>query len=123
MALNDYGIGYVLVNGAAAAEISSLERNTENGSTPIKTLQDGLTGKTPGSGQVTVTVNYFIPAGGTEYPYHDWCVQGAYVSIQIGWGQKAYISEGWITSVRESQAVDANAEGTFEWMGRPNTLQ
>jgi len=121
--MQDYAIGYVLVNGAVAAEVTSMERNTESGSTPIYTIQDGLTGKTQGSPQVTVTVGYNIPASGTEYPYHNWCVQGAYVSIQTGWGRNAYISEGWITSNRESQSVNANAEGTFEWMGKPNELQ
>ena len=84
---------------------------------------EGLAGFTPGSGDVSVTVNYVIPITGEEFDFQQATVEGRYVTIQIVQGPVQYQGTGKIMDNETSQSVNANTEGTFNWVGEIKALQ
>ena len=119
MALQDYAKGYVMMDGNPLAEVTSIERVTESGQQEIETLENGLSGFTPGGGRLRQTIGYVVPIGGTEDTFQKKCVKGSYVQIQCGFGPESTVSTGKIMTDTTSQSVGANVEGSFEWLGPP----
>jgi hypothetical protein len=117
MALQDYANVSVLYNGNPLEEVTSCEMTTNSGQQRIDTLSKGLSGFTPGAGDVTISIGYAIPIGGPEDNFQQNCAVGAYATLQIGVGPANYVGTGKIMSVSESQSVGASMEGTFEWVG------
>lgn len=112
-----YAKGYVFFNGSALVEVTSMERVTESGLVQVKTLEKDLAGYTVGGGQVTLNISYVTPIGGQEQPIQEIVANRESVTVQQGWGPKAYMATGKILRDTTSQGVDANAEGSFEWEG------
>jgi hypothetical protein len=90
---------------------------TNGGQQRVDILNEGLGGFTPGSGDVTVTIGFAIPIGGTEATFQEDCSNGSYIDLQIPIGKKDYVGRGKLESVSMSQSVNAAAEGTFTWIG------
>jgi hypothetical protein len=120
--MQDHAIGVIFFDGNPLTEITSIERTTESGQQRIDTIQ-GLAGWTPGPGSVAITVGYAIPIGGTEDEFQEKCVVGSYVTIQLGWGPKAYVGTGKILRDKTSQSASASAEGSFDWEGESKKIE
>lgn len=117
MALQDYAKLNLAYNGNWLEQITSVQHATNSGQQRIDLLNEGLGGFTPGSGDVTITVGYAIPIGGTEDDFQQHCATGAYVTLQIVQGRHDYTGRGKITENSASQSVGAAAEGSFTWVG------
>lgn len=116
-ALQDYAKLYVFYNGVYLEQITSAEKVTNSGNQRIDLLNEGLGGFSSGSGDVTITIGFVIPIGGTEADFEEDCALKKFVSMQIGQGSKDYVGTGKLESVSVSQSVNAAAEGTFTWIG------
>lgn len=114
--LEDHLLLRLLVNGVFQIKASSVNLEFDSGAQRVDTLE-GLAGKTPGSGTVTITGNFAVPIGGPEHDFFTDCVEGAYVEMQVPFGAKSYIGTGWFQTAGISQSVNANTEGTFTWTG------
>ena len=106
----------LFVNGDSKIETSSISVQYTSNNQPVETLE-GLAGKTPGAGRVTVTVTSAVPIGGPEFDYEGAVVRGDYVELQIPAGAKSYIGTGWFDEATVSQSVNANTEISFTWIG------
>jgi hypothetical protein len=116
-ALQDYARLGCFYNGSWLEQITSIEMATNGGQQRVDILNEGLGGFTPGSGDVTVTIGFAIPIGGTEATFQEDCSNGSYIDLQIPIGKKDYVGRGKLESVSMSQSVNAAAEGTFTWIG------
>ncbi len=101
------------VQQVTATEIS-LEIDGKN--QLLETLE-GVVGKTPGSGQVTITATCIIPIGGQEFDYVAAVKDGSYHDIQIPLGAKSYIGNGYFDKATVSQSVGKPSEVNFTWIG------
>lgn len=106
----------LLINGKFQIKPSSIRVAFAANNQVVDTLE-GLAGKTPGSGRVTISVTAAVPIGGTEEDYFGDCVKGSYVEMQVPFGAKSYIGTGWYDDVEISQSTGANTEVTFTWQG------
>lgn len=113
----DYAVGKVYFNGGAMVEVTNIRRRTESGLVEVQTIEDGLSGYTPGGGSVDVEISYVTPIGGQEVDVQGICARRESCTLQVGWGAKSYMATGKIISDETSQGVNANAEGTFNWRG------
>lgn len=116
-AQQDYARGGVFYNSAWLEQITSFELTTNSGNQRIDLLNEGLGGFTPGSGDVSITIGFVIPIGGTEATFQEDCANKAFVDLQIPIGKKDYVGRGKIESVSISQSVNAAMEGTLTWIG------
>ena len=107
----------LLVNGVSQIETSSISVEFDSGAQRVDTLE-GLAGKTPGSGSVTINVTSAVPIGGPEFDYEGACVRGDYVDMQVPFGAESYIGTGWFQTAQVSQSVNANTEIQFTWIGQ-----
>ena len=107
----------LLVNGVFLVTPSSISVEFDSGAQRVDTLE-GLAGKTPGSGSVTINCTCAVPLGGPEADFFENCVEGAYADLQVPFGAKSYIGTGWYQTAQISQSVNANTEVQFTWMGQ-----
>jgi hypothetical protein len=105
-----------LVDGKRQLELSKIDGKLVTKSQAIETLE-GLVGKTPGSGQVTVNLSGAIPASGPEFDYWSAAAKGTYHTIQIPVGSKSYIGNGWFDDSDLTQSVNGPAEISATWIG------
>lgn len=122
MALQDFAKLAVFYNGNALTRVTSISLDTESGEQRVDLLNEGLSGFTPGSGSVSISVGFVVPIGGTEDEFQEDCATGTYVTLQVPVGRKSYIGKGKLMSVKISQSTNANVEGTFEWSGELKPL-
>ena len=117
MALQESAKGYAVMDSNALVNLTSVGLKTDGGQQPIYTIESGLAGFAPGNGNVTLSLGFFIPIGGPEEEFQEKCAVGALVSVQSGFGPKAYVATGKIMSVDMQQSAGGGSEGTLEWMG------
>ena len=122
MALQDFAKLAVFYNGNALTRVTSISLDTESGEQRVDLLNEGLSGFTPGSGSVSISVGFVVPIGGTEDTFQEDCATGKYITLQVPVGRKSYIGKGKLMSVKISQSTNANVEGTFEWSGELKPL-
>jgi hypothetical protein len=115
--IQDYARLPVFMDGNYLQQITSIDISWDGGLQRVDLLNEGLGGFTPGSGAVTINIGFAVPIGGTEADFVENLVDGAVVKMQVGIGRKAYIGSGKIQNAKISQSVNANVEGTCEWMG------
>jgi len=117
MALQDHAVPFLLINGNPLEDWMNVEFTTNSGQQRVDTVTKGLAGFTPGPGDVTISITYTIPIGGTEFGYQEACAEGFYVTAQYGRANKDYVGTGKITTNTESMGVGASMEGRIEWVG------
>ena len=122
MAQQDYFKVSAFLDGQYMLQVTSIERETDSGQQRVDLLNEGLGGFTPGSGSVKITVNYAVPIGGPEFDYHDMCVEGRYISMQLPLGAKDYIGVGKVLTDKVGQSTGASTEGTITWEGELKPL-
>lgn len=106
----------LLIAGQFQLKTSSIRAAWAANNQPVETLE-GLAGKTPGSGRVTITVTAVLPTSGPEFDYFSAVVDGTYAEMQIPIGPKSYIGNGWFDDVDLGQSVNANTEINYTWTG------
>lgn len=116
MALSDHLRLKLLIGGVFQITPSSIRVAFAANNQVVETLE-GLAGKTPGSGRVTITVTAAVPIGGPEVDFFTKCVDGAYDEMQVPFGAKSYIGTGWYDDVEIGQSANANTEVNFTWQG------
>ncbi len=116
-AAQDYANLAVFYNSNPLIQITSIKIGFASGQQRVELLNEGLGGFTPGSGLVTIEINFVVPIGGTEDTFTEDCVNGTFVTMQIPIGGKDYIGRGKIMTCDISQAVNAVTEGSFTWEG------
>ena len=116
VALQDHARLAIAIDGQWQLTPTSIDMTTNSGQQRVDTLE-GLAGFTPGSGDVTVTVNFALPIGGQEFDVQGTCALGAFVTMQVPLGPADYIGNGKIIDNNFSQSVNANTEGSFTWTG------
>lgn len=117
MPFQDFAKLVLFYNGNLLTQLTSVALNTNSGQQRVDLLNEGLSGFTPGSGDVTIDVGFVVPIGGTEDTFQEDCAEGAFVTLQVGVGKKSYIGRGKLMSCNISQSTNANVEGTFNWVG------
>lgn len=105
-----------LVDGKRQTELTKINGKLVTNSQAIETLE-GLAGKTPGSGRVTISLTSAIPASGLEFDYWSTAAKGTYHTVQIPVGSKSYIGKGWFDEVELDQSVNGGAEVSCTWIG------
>jgi hypothetical protein len=105
-----------LVDGKRQLELTKINGKLVTNSQAIETLE-GLAGKTPGSGRVTISLTSAIPASGLEFDYWSTAAKGTYHTVQIPVGSKSYIGKGWFDEVELDQSVNGAAEVSCTWIG------
>lgn len=123
MALQDYAKLVVLLDGTEIEEVTNIDLKTNGGWMPVKTLKKGLTGFSKSSGEVTLNVQFTVPLGGPEVNFQSKCIEGEYVTMQVGIGAIDYVGNGKIMNVDISQSTDKEISGSFSWMGEVNKMQ
>lgn len=123
MAFGDFGKLGCFYNGSFLEKIISIHHTGKSGIIRVDTLNEGLSGFTPGSGDATITVNFVMPVGGTEEDFYGDMKNERIVTLQVPMGGKAYIGNGKIETVEIGQSVNASVEGTFNWLGELSELQ
>jgi hypothetical protein len=113
----DYANLSVFYNGNPLIQVTSISIKTQSGQQRVELLNEGLGGFTPGSGMVSIEVNFVVPIGGTEDTFQEDCTGGVFVTLQVPIGSKDYIGKGKIMNVDISQATNAVTEGSFTWEG------
>jgi hypothetical protein len=106
----------LLINGVFQVKPSSVRVQFAPNNNPVDTLE-GLAGKTPGSGRVTITVTAAVHIGGPEFDYFGSSTRGDYVEMQVPFGAQSYIGTGWFDDVEIGQSTGANTEVNFTWTG------
>jgi hypothetical protein len=123
MALTKYARTAVALDGTWLKYLTSASMSTDAGKTPINLLEEGLSGFSPGSGSVTVTLSYAIPVGGQEYPFQQKATRDEDVQLQIRWGAEQYAALGQITTDEKTRNTDSPTEGTVTWVGVLDELE
>jgi len=106
----------LLIQGVFQVKPSSIECEWDSGAQRVDTLE-GLAGKTPGSGNFTINATGAVPTSGPEYDYFTACQDGRYVDMQVPFGTKSYIGNGWFQTAGIGQSVGQNTEFKFQWVG------
>jgi hypothetical protein len=106
----------LLIDGVFQIKPSQIRVHFASNNQVVTTLE-GLAGKTPGSGQVTITVTAAVPTGGTEYNAMKSVVKGDYHDMQVPFGVESYIGTGWFDECDIGQSVNASTEISFTWIG------
>ena len=122
MALVEHARLAILIDQTYLVEMTSIEMVTNSGQQRVDTLE-GLAGFSPGSGDVSVSGNFAIPIGGTEYPFQENCTNGVYTTVQIPIGAKNYVGTGKFMDVNVSQSVNGSVEGSFNWTGELKPIE
>lgn len=107
----------LLIQGSYQSTPSSISVEFDSGNQRVDTLE-GLAGKTPGSGSVSINATVSIPVSGPEYDFFADCVDGKYVDMQVPFGAKSYIGTGWFQTASISGSANANTEASFSWIGK-----
>jgi hypothetical protein len=106
-----------IYGGNALAKITSLSMTTNSGLQRVDTMTEGLSGFTPGTGDVTIDIGFVVPIGGPEADFQEHCAEGATVEVEFFVGAKTYVGKGKVMTVTISQSVNQAAEGTCQWVG------
>lgn len=112
----------LMIDGVAQVKPSSIRVRFEANNQEVDTLE-GLAGKTPGSGKVRISCTGAIPIGGPENDWLTSCVEGSYHTMQVPFGVKSYIGNGWFDTAEVGQSVNGSTEISFEWTGEFNAPQ
>jgi hypothetical protein len=113
----------VYLDGQKLRNLTSVTMNTDGGKIPIYTLDRGLIGFSLGSGQVSLTLEYALPAAGQEYPFQQKSNTDEEVTLQFVGGAEHYTGVGQIMTDEKSQSVNAQTTGTCTWTGERNPVQ
>ncbi len=116
MALADHLRLKLLVDGVFQIKLSTIRMSFDSGAQEVDTLE-GLAGKTPGSGKVKITGTGAVPLGGPEFDYLTAVQEGSYHSLQVPFGTKSYIGNGWFGTAELGQSTNQSTEIQFEWTG------
>jgi hypothetical protein len=106
----------LLVDGVHQLLQSDISLEVDGQNQPLETLE-GLAGKTPGAGRVTITGTAVVPIGGPEFDYAGAVVSGAYHDLQVPQGPKSYIGTGWFDKATLGQSTGKGTEINFTWIG------
>ena len=117
MALQDYAILKVFVNGDPLTQLTRCLQRTESGQIRVDILETGLAGWTPGSGNCQIELGYAVPIGGPEENFQAMSVSGEFVDFQMFQGKLTYTGRGKIMNAEVSQSVNAATEGSCMWEG------
>lgn len=123
MAQQDYAVVFLFVDGAKAGQITHVSMNTESGKIPIYTLGEGLSGFSPGPGEVNFTINYVIPVGGFEIPFQNYAAESGRHTVQFGLGPIAYTGEGEFMTDAIDGGVQKATEGTCTFKGQKKPME
>jgi hypothetical protein len=119
MAAAKFGDGLklkLLVGGVQQVTATEISVEVDGKNQTLETLE-GVVGKTPGSGQTTVTATCIVPIGGQEFDYMGAVKDGGYFDLQIPLGAKSYIGNGYFDKASVSQSVGKPTEVQFTWIG------
>jgi hypothetical protein len=123
MALQDFARLAVAMDGNVLTQISSIKATWNSGQNRVDLLNEGLSGFTPGSGDVSVDIGYLVPIGGMEEDYTGKLVTGTYVTMQLFIGPKDYVGRGKIMTCEVGQSTNATTEGTLNWTGELKPIE
>jgi hypothetical protein len=106
--------GYI--DGVLQLMFTELSLEIDGQNQPLETLE-GLAGKTPGSGRVTITFTAVVPIGGQEFDVVSAVQNGGYHDFQIPLGAKSYVDKGYFDKATVSQSVGKPTEVSATWIG------
>lgn len=106
----------LLVGGVQQVTTTQLSVKFDGKNQTLETLE-GVIGKTPGAGEVTITATGVVPVGGFEFDYTSAVQQGTYHDMQVPFGSKSYIGNGYFNEAEVNQSVGKPTEISFTWLG------
>ncbi len=115
-ALQDHLRLKLLVDGVMQVTPSQIRIQFSSNNQVVETLE-GLAGKTPGAGRVTISCTGSVPVSGPEADPATKVVKGTYHDMQVPFGPKSYIGTGWFDECDIGQSTNANTEVSFTWIG------
>lgn len=123
MAMIDYAIPFLFVDGRGQGQVTSIDMVTESGKIPIFTLKDGFAGFSPGPGMVTFNIGFVVPVGGLEENFQRYAATAGRHTIQFGLGPQAYVGEGEFTNCQIGGGTQKATEGSCTWQGQKKELK
>jgi hypothetical protein len=109
----------LLVDGVHQINQTEVSLDVDGQNQPLETLE-GLAGKTPGAGRATITGTGIVKVGGPEFDYLGAVVDGSYHDLQIPYGAKSYIGNGYFDKATLGQSTGKGTEINFTWIGQFN---
>jgi hypothetical protein len=120
MAMNDHQRMSLLVDTVLQITVHDVSVNGDSGAQAVKTLVQGLAGKTPGAKMLEIEGKWSLPVSGMEFDVATACANGTYHELQIPLGSKTLVTKGWWQTWSVQGSVDSNTEigakftGTFD---------
>lgn len=106
----------VLIDGVRQIKATNIQVNGQSGAQAVETL-DGLTGKTPGSKRVEMSITSAVPISGPEFDFATAVADGTYHEIQFPLGAKTIVAQGWFQDYSVQGSVNANTEISANFVG------
>lgn len=117
MALIDHQRMALLVDSVLQVTVNDVSVNMDSGNQMVKTLVQGLSGKTPGAKTLEIDGKWSLPVTGMEFDVATACANGTYHELQVPIGNKTIVSKGWWQSAGVQGSVDANTEVSAKFQG------
>lgn len=120
-----FGLQIVLPNGSLLniAQESSMTIDSTTGSQPVKTVQLGYAGESPGSAMTEISVDTAIPASGFEFDPTQLMAGLSSCKFVINGANSLLQFEGFIISSTLSHGVDSEAKLSFKARGGFSSFQ
>lgn len=117
MALFEHQRMSLLVDSVLQVTVHDVSVNFDSGAQAVKTLVQGLAGKTPGAKMLEIEGKWALPVSGLEFDVLTACANGTYHELQIPVGNKTIVSKGWWQTAGVQGSVDSNTEVSAKFTG------
>jgi hypothetical protein len=123
MALQDYAILYIFVDGKAQGQVTKVSFQTDGGKNVVFTMKEGFAGFSPGPGKVTFVIDFAVPVGGLEENFQRYAAKMGNHTLQLGCGPQAYKGNGQFTDCTITGGTGEVTNGTTTWVGQKGELK
>lgn len=111
-----YSITKVFVDNNPIAEVTSTNYTFDGQKQPVRILNGGFVGITPGAGETTLELGIVIPITGMEYDFDAACKSPEFVDVQYGIGPHAVVAPSQFMTLNITHTTDTTVEGTVTVM-------
>jgi hypothetical protein len=109
----------VLIDGVTQVLLQNVTVNWDTAKQRVDVLK-GMAGFTPGAKSVTISATSAVYQSGPEFDSFASGANDDVHEVQVPYGRKTIISEGWIQSGSIGQSTNASTETSFEFVGTYN---
>jgi len=114
-----YALCAVKIDGKSLSEATDVSLKTTLGRIPAKTLQKGLSGYTPGVEMLEISISSGVPVNGFEASANVEIGTSIFHTIEIIFGAKSLVTQGWFEDEDDGQGTGAEAKQTLKLCAFP----